>query len=62
MKTKNEIAQIIYDYLDWMYCDNCRYNVEIESNCCEDCHSKNNGWALSRSVANGIAGRITDER
>lgn len=62
MKTKEEISDIIYDYLDWMYCDNCRYSTEIESNRCEDCHRKSNGWALSRDVANAIAGRITNGR
>ena len=61
------IADIIYDNLGYMYCDNCRFNSEIseeESNemfgywGCEDCHRKYNGWGISKSTANGLAKKI----
>lgn len=48
---KNAIATMIYESLDYMYCDNCRFGSEIkEADCeegmygCEDCHRKYNGW------------------
>lgn len=59
---QKRISQIIYDSLDYMYCDNCRYNSEIEEeNSCEDCHRKYNGWAVSRSECNWLARAITDK-
>ena len=40
-KTKEEISNLIYEYIDYMYCDNCRYNFEIPDTCnCDDCHRK----------------------
>ena len=61
---KQAIADIIYNNLGYMYCDNCRFGSEIseeESNenfgywGCEDCHRKYNGWGISKSVSNSLA-------
>ena len=54
-----KIADIIYENLYYMYCDNCRYNDEIleDENSydpCEDCHRKYNGWGISREEAERI--------
>lgn len=57
----DKIAQIIYDNLSYMYCDNCRYNSEIEDEYgCEDCHRKYNGWGISMAIAKGIAKEISN--
>jgi hypothetical protein len=62
------IANLIYNDLDYMYCDNCRFNSEIseeESNKkfgywgCEDCNRKCNGWGISKSNAEYLAKEIT---
>lgn len=36
---RDKIAQIIYDYLDWAYCDNCRYDSGLPEKC-DYCHRK----------------------
>lgn len=55
----DKIAQIIYDNLPYMYCDNCRYNSEIKNEYgCEDCHRKYNSWGISMATAKGIAEEI----
>ena len=64
---KKCIAAMIYDSLDHMYCDNCRFGSEIkESDCeegmygCEDCHRKYNGWGISKKEANRLAKQIME--
>lgn len=58
----DKIAQIIYDNLSYMYCDNCRYNSEIkEEDGCDDCHRKYNGWGISMATAKGIAEEIKND-
>ena len=56
---KDKIAKIIYDELCYMYCDNCRYCLEIGedelSSGCDDCHRKYNGWGISMAKANKLA-------
>ena len=58
---KDKIAQIIYDWLPYVYCDDCRYSTEIEhddynDSPCEDCYRKYMGWGISKkSAANRIA-------
>ena len=57
---ESRISDLIYDRLNYMYCDNCRYNSEIPGDGCEDCHRKNNGWAISRNMADYIAALICE--
>lgn len=56
---EQKIADLIYDYIDYMYCDNCRYNYEQDGDdACEDCHRKNNGWGISMSAARSLSKEI----
>lgn len=74
MLTKQKISDLIYNDLDYMYCDNCRYNTERYSRAienyedakpsdyspCDDCHRKMNGWAISRANADYLAKKIME--
>lgn len=61
---KKNIANIIYDELSYMYCDNCRYATELieDPNTdippCDDCHRKSNNWGISMAEAERIATKI----
>ena len=64
---KQAIATLIYNDLCYMYCDNCRFNVEISEEesierlgywSCEDCHRKYNGWGVSQATAEYLAKEI----
>lgn len=61
---EDDIAKIIYDNLNYMYCDNCRCNSEIEKDSCEygcdDCHRKYNGWGISMQTSKRIAKEILE--
>ena len=61
------IANLIYENLGYMYCDNCRFNSEISEEesirkfgywGCEDCHRKYNGWGISKTEAEHLAREI----
>lgn len=64
------VSNIIYSNLGYMYCNNCRYDSEESRETwdenilgcypCEDCHRKYNGWAISRAECNKLA-RIIGE-
>jgi hypothetical protein len=56
--TKQEVSDVIYNELCYMYCDNCRHNYEIEDDACDDCYRKYNGWGISRAKADYIANMI----
>lgn len=53
------------DELFYMYCDNCRYRNdsidEYETDHCENCHRKYNGWGISKEVAEAIEERCLKE-
>lgn len=61
---EDDIAKIIYNNLNYMYCDNCRCNSEIEKdsyeNGCDDCHRKYNGWGISMQTSKRIAKEILE--
>lgn len=61
---EDDIAKIIYDNLNYMYCDNCRCNSEIEKDSyeygCDDCHRKYNGWEISMQTSKRIAKEILE--
>ena len=60
---EQKIADVIYNYVDYMYCDNCRYNYEQDGeDACEDCHRKSNGWGISMSAARELAKEIVKLR
>lgn len=66
----NKIEVLLYNKLDYMYCDNCRFGREIfEEDCndesgiiwgCEDCHRKYNGWGISKAESKKLAKSIVD--
>lgn len=56
---KDKIAQFIYDYLDWAYCDNCRHDFE-DSRKCDCCHRKSINWEISKETAEVLADKIMD--
>lgn len=58
-----KISNLIYDHIDYMYCDNCRYDSELEYDKdgysrCDECHRKYNGWSISLSTSESIAEQI----
>lgn len=55
MQTKESIAKIIYNKLDYMYCDNCRNSGRLD---CDFCYRKYNDWGISMDKANEIAEMI----
>ena len=64
---KQAITTLIYNDLDYMYCDNCRFGSEISEEesierfgywGCEDCHRKYNGWGISQATAEYLAKEI----
>ena len=57
---KSQVSDLIYERLDYMYCDNCRYDSEIPGKWCEDCHRKSNGWGISRHEADNLAALICE--
>lgn len=58
---RDKIVQFIYDYLDWAYCDNCRYNFEDEdSEKCDCCYRKSIYWEISKETAEVLADGIMD--
>ena len=60
-----KIADIIYDELFYMYCDNCRYQIDSNdedgTDHCENCHRKYNGWGVSKETAEAIEKRCLKE-
>lgn len=61
---EDDIVKIIYNNLNYMYCDNCRCNSEIEKDSyeygCDDCHRKYNGWGISMQTSKRIAKEILE--
>ena len=60
---EDDVAKIIYDNLNYMYCDNCRFDSEIKEEDsdewgCDDCHRKYNGWGISMQESKRIAKEI----
>lgn len=61
---EDDVAKIIYDNLNYMYCDNRRCNSEIKKDSdeygCDDCHRKYNGWGISMQTSKRIAKEILE--
>lgn len=55
MKSIEEIADIIKEKLNWIYCHNCNGNIEDK---CEECHRKYMNWGISDKCAKEIAENI----
>ena len=54
-KKKDRIVDVLMDYFDYIYCDNCKFQ---ENNECDDCHRKAMGWELGKDYANTVAKAI----
>ena len=57
---RDKIVQFIYNYLDWAYCDNCRYDNSEQNTNCEYCHRQCIDWEISKAAAEEIADGIMD--
>lgn len=55
-----EISDILYDRLDYTYCDNCRSRLELEETRCDECHRKYMGWQISREECDKLAKKILE--
>lgn len=65
-KNAQTIADLLYEEIGYMYCDNCRFNSEIKEEDtdewgCDECHRKYNGWGISRAESERIAKKIVKE-
>lgn len=58
MLNREEIVNLIYDNLVYIYCHNCRFNNEIKSDCCENCHRKMMEWQISKEACEIFANAI----
>lgn len=60
---KEAISKLIYKTLNYAYCDNCKFADNNDFNfCCEDCHRKNNNWAVARYTCDELAEKIINLR
>lgn len=58
---KNKIAQIIYDKLNYVYCGNCRFDVEEDNNWrCNSCGGNYEKWSISMKTSKIIAESILE--
>ena len=63
---KSKISKILFEELDYIYCDNCRFaNEEYDytqegytSSPCEDCYRKMMKWEISEQFAFKITNKI----
>ena len=56
MKTKEEIIEILEKEFGYIYCHNCKHN--LESNSCDECHRKYMNWEISPETAERLAYKI----
>jgi len=69
MTQKEKIAEILYNELDYIYCNTCKYTQitreEAEEKFdyygCDDCYRKYMGWEISKNYAEEIAEEIINE-
>jgi hypothetical protein len=64
---QHQISNLLYKEIGYMYCDNCRFNTELDEEQfekengywgCDDCHRKYNGWGISRAECDSLARKI----
>lgn len=63
---KDKISELLYNELDYIYCDNCKFYFvsEEESNekygyyGCKDCRRKCMGWEISKKSSDKLAEKI----
>lgn len=52
MSKKEKISNLLFENLDYVYCENCRGGQ------CEDCNRKQIGWEISKGKADEVAEEI----
>lgn len=57
---RDKIVQFIYNSLDWVCCNNCRYSDFARNNTCKYCHRQNIDWRISKTMAEEITDGIMD--
>lgn len=64
---QQQISNLLYKEIGYAYCDNCRFNIELDEDefekengywGCDDCHRKYNGWGISRAECDNLARKI----
>jgi len=69
-ETQEKISDLLYNNLNYMYCDNCRFDSEISEEesekkygywGCENCHRKYNRWGISRGECDRLAKIIGEQ-
>lgn len=60
MSLEEKISDYLFDNLDYIYCQNCRYNNEEDDlyHFCENCHRKAMNWEISKSECDCLARKI----
>lgn len=60
MDMKEKISELIYNHLDYAYCDNCRGNDinNLDDDFCDNCHRKFQNWGIRKCTADEIADEI----
>lgn len=54
--SKEAISDLLYEKLDYIYCDNCRYRSE--DNWCDSCYRKYMDWGIARYTCDELAEEI----
>lgn len=64
-KLKDRIVDFLYDELDYIYCDSCRFQNNDKKeyeydqyNECEDCQLNHMNWEISKEKAEYVANAI----
>lgn len=63
---KDKISELLYNELDYIYCDNCKfYFISEESSNekyghygCENCYRKCMGWEINKNFSDKLAEKI----
>jgi hypothetical protein len=58
-KLKKQIADVIYENLESIYCSICRNDGDKDT--CEYCRKKTPQWGISKKFANELAEKIIEE-
>lgn len=60
---KKAISKLIFETLNYAYCDNCKFeDNDVFNFCCENCHRKAINWSVARHTCDDLAERILNEQ
>ena len=65
---KEEIVDLLYNKLDYLYCDTCKFSSITEEEAeekysyyaCDDCHRKKIKWEISKGFCEQLADEIVN--